>query len=361
MRGLLRRRRRLVVIAGAGVLVLVVAVLIALDQATVADLLLLLLVLGVGALLRRQGIVQARSARARATRLEQLVKKLAARPVAAAAPPSLSAEDVAQGLDGSRTASLAADLTSHAISHQQHLDAVTSALYDLNFVLRQVHARTSPVTASTERRHTVNQVQALLDIDRQVGVGGALLGGWALSPDALSYVLQLVRSRHPRTIVECGSGASTLQLAATQARLERPARIISLEHDAEFAAQTVRRLEAAGLAHLAEVRVAPIEPVVVQGSTIPWYSTSALDGIDDIDLLLVDGPPADLDPMVRYPALPLLKDRLGPSCVVLLDDTIRQQEKDVAARWSQESPEFEVTALDLEKGMIVLWRGEPLP
>ena len=63
-----------------------------------------------------------------------------------------------------------------------------------------------------------------------------------------------------------------------------------------------------------------------------WYDDAvvaagldaALQG-DLIDLLLVDGPPAYAvgHGLARYPALPVLRDRLAPGATVVLDDVER--------------------------------------
>jgi hypothetical protein len=49
--------------------------------------------------------------------------------------------------------------------------------------------------------------------------------------------------------------------------------------------------------------------------------------IDEIDLLLVDGPPGSLGEMARYPALHVLESQLASNAVVILDDADRPDER----------------------------------
>ena len=73
-----------------------------------------------------------------------------------------------------------------------------------------------------------------------------------------------------------------------------------------------------------------------------------------IDLLVVDGPPGNIQSLSRYPALPLLYRHLSDRSIVILDDGHRDDEKKIVALWEKEfsnlSPEF----LDLEKGAYII-------
>ena len=63
----------------------------------------------------------------------------------------------------------------------------------------------------------------------------------------------------------------------------------------------------------------PLE-LSVDGRNVDWYDVDALDGLTDIDLLLVDGAitPAASDPLT--PALHVLGRRLSPAAAVVVDD-----------------------------------------
>jgi tetratricopeptide (TPR) repeat protein len=167
--------------------------------------------------------------------------------------------------------------------------------------------------------------------------------GWMLPDDFLDYVTGIVRLNKIGKVLECGSGRSTVRLAATGAK------VVSLEHDARFAARTRKWLDESGL--YADVRHAPI----VDG----WYDPSAWRDLDGIGLLLVDGPPGALSPLARAPALPLLAPRLAPGCYVILDDTHRDDEKQIVSFWTDNGLLSHTETVVHAKGEAVIGRYYP--
>jgi predicted O-methyltransferase YrrM len=166
----------------------------------------------------------------------------------------------------------------------------------------------------------------------------------SMVPAGFAAVCAEVAARDRPRVVECGSGFSTLELARLVR--ERGGRLVSLEHDAFWAGRVREHLAAAGLAGTAEVVLAPLEA----GAGLPWYAAAALQSLPDhIDVLLVDGPPA-FEPgsgLSRYPALPVLMERLAAGAVVVLDDIDREGEQRVLEAWTGECGfRFEVRAAE---------------
>jgi hypothetical protein len=58
---------------------------------------------------------------------------------------------------------------------------------------------------------------------------------------------------------------------------------------------------------------------------------------DRFGLVVCDGPPSQTLGG-RYGLAPVMKDRLGPGCVILLDDASREGEQEVVQRWAKELP-----------------------
>lgn len=150
-----------------------------------------------------------------------------------------------------------------------------------------------------------------------------------------------------RRVVELGSGTSTVLLARVL-RQRWPGggyRHVAVEHDAAWAAWVDDQLAREGLGTGSTVLHAPLTPPPSGVQGLSWYEPAALsrgldlalDG-DRIDLLVVDGPPADTPEKVlaRYPALPVLADRLSPGATVVLDDIERPGEQEVRRRWADE-------------------------
>ena len=164
---------------------------------------------------------------------------------------------------------------------------------------------------------------------------------WTLRPAALVTALNEIVLAGRETVVELGSGISTVVIGRLLA--ERGGALTSLEHDPDWAAIVRSQLEREGLGAIVEVSVAPLEPHPQTWDGAPWYSATALHLLPfDIDLLLIDGPPGEGDGMAhsRYPALPALASRLAPGALVVLDDADREPEREIVERWSREMPEW---------------------
>jgi predicted O-methyltransferase YrrM len=181
------------------------------------------------------------------------------------------------------------------------------------------------------------QQEALLQLQPLLGDFPVWLGGWAADPLLMRHVVELLAERRPRLVVECGSGSSTVILARCLRRLGG-GRLVSLEHDPEFAGRTLEQLRLHGLTDLVTLVTAPlIDRPTPDGHVLRWYAPvyeSALR--EPVDLLLVDGPPGAGGPRARYPAVPLLAPHLAPGCVVLLDDGDRPDERAIAETWARE-------------------------
>ena len=159
----------------------------------------------------------------------------------------------------------------------------------------------------------------------------------AMTASGFAAVCAEVASRDRPSVLECGSGFSTLKLA--ELTHEHGGRLVSLEHDELWATRVRSNLAAAGLAETARVTLAPLQPHPLARDGLLWYAEHALRFLPRrIDLLLVDGPPA-FEPEIalsRYPALPALAGRLAPDAIVVLDDIDRRGELQVLEAWERE-------------------------
>lgn len=241
---------------------------------------------------------------------------------------------------------------------RQLVNGVSGAVQDLS--VQQSRARVQAQEAA-KRRHlsSTRQVQALGQLDRLVEITGPVppMGGWAASPDLVVLVLEQLLERRPKVVVECGSGVTTLFTALAIEQHGLDCRIISLDHEEEFAGQTQRLLERHGVAHHVDLRCVPLEPTGLPGHDTPWYSRTALEGIDGVGLLVIDGPPEMTGEQARYPAMPLLQGRFAPDALVIMDDVIRAEDKRTAQRWAEENPAFSLAIRnDLEKYAGLLTR-----
>lgn len=160
------------------------------------------------------------------------------------------------------------------------------------------------------------------------------LRGWAVSPDLAVDLIDLVRAQGVRTVLELGSGASTVLLALA-VQSTGSGHVVSIDHDKDYTEQTRRMLEAHDLSQWATVVHAPLVAQEVDGETFRWYDLTGVSIPADIEFLFVDGPPEATGPRSRYPALPLLVNHLADDAVIILDDGRRADEQAIAAAWSE--------------------------
>jgi predicted O-methyltransferase YrrM len=166
-------------------------------------------------------------------------------------------------------------------------------------------------------RTLVRSVEAL-DLDRR-GLPAVMRDGnrtdplspWALDAETARWLWTSLSADPPSVVVECGPGDSTLLLAGVGDGERRPVRVVSLEHDAAFAAATQARF--AALAPRVTVLHAPLD---AQGSygIAPQSVRAALEG-RAADLLFIDGPPDDCSRV-----LPMLAGVARPGARWMLDD-----------------------------------------
>ena len=204
------------------------------------------------------------------------------------------------------------------------------------------------------------QVDALLGLYHVVRPTGKLpsTSGWAAAPDLLRHLYDTVREQRPQLVVELGSGASTLVVAAALRDSGNGGRLVSLDHDRAWADRTRRFLDENALGSGVDLRLAPLVDVTVGGGTWRWYDPDQLPE-GSVDLLIVDGPPAQPTQLTRYPAVPVLADQLRPGSIVVLDDYGRDDERAIVERWLAEHPTLTLQRLPLAKGAAELRIVEP--
>lgn len=177
---------------------------------------------------------------------------------------------------------------------------------------------------------------------------------WGISPDFANLLVTVIKQHRPARILELGSGTSTViaSYALDAAGIE--GHITSLEHVDEFTQDNQRTLALHGFVEFAHIVHAPLASVTLEDKQYPWYDTSALDSIHGIDLLIVDGPPDRESKGYRFPALPLLYDKLNDGAIILVDDYIRTAEYQMVNAWLEA---YNLEVLDRfanEKGAVIL-------
>lgn len=208
------------------------------------------------------------------------------------------------------------------------------------------------------RQEILQSIEAITQLNKLVDLKAPypLLDGWAMDPISMLSLLQQVMSARPRLILECGSGTSTVWLAAALRKIGS-GRLVSLDHLEDYARQTRAALAGQGLEGIADVRSAPLVQVEVAGESVQWYDPVTFSDVSGVDLLVVDGPPKAAGPQARYPALPLVASKLSDGALIVLDDTDRPEEAEILERWQQSFPELSRPSAAGPRTAVMEWRA----
>lgn len=199
-----------------------------------------------------------------------------------------------------------------------------------------------------------NQVQSFISLVNWIKPRRALpsFGGpWAITPDLALELASLIQRRRPSLIVELGSGASTIVLGYCAQSIG--ATVLSLEHLEDYVGTTSRMVEDHELHDVVRVVHAPLTDVEIDGRTWQWYRTDSLRQIERIDMLVVDGPPGGVQPMSRYPALPILSGQFVDGSFAVLDDADRLDEQRILQAWQTRMPHLVVERLGAKRAVLI--------
>lgn len=183
-------------------------------------------------------------------------------------------------------------------------------------------------------------------------------GGWALTADAGAVLVREIALRRPRTVVELGSGVSTL-LIGRMLKEAGAGKLYSLDHDASWAERTRAHVRANGLEDHVVVLDAPLSRQRVDGEDYEWYQLPhEVRSLPGIDLLVVDGPPQSLSPsgIPRYPALPAFGKQMSPDGLIYVDDAKRPQEQRMIEKWLKLDPGLQSWMVQTAPGTCLLYR-----
>jgi predicted O-methyltransferase YrrM len=170
--------------------------------------------------------------------------------------------------------------------------------------------------------------------------------GFEITGELAAFLFHLVRRQRPRLIFELGSGSSTILFAAA-ARANGHGRVVSVEHDPVHRDRTAQFLHDAELTDWVTLIETPLTEQEVGGRRSRWYDVApVLRGLGEkIDIVFVDGPPGKLQPLSRYPALPVLAPHLAAHATILVDDGARDDEMRMIELWRELDISFDTEIL----------------
>lgn len=207
----------------------------------------------------------------------------------------------------------------------------------------------SQVVANNKNLFT--QIESLFGLYKDIDFEFALphSRGFPASPDFLQTVHHTIKRLAPKVVVECSSGMSTLIVAKTLQQLGA-GHVYSLESDEYYCDVTRSLLEKHKVAQWATVIHAPLTATEINGTNYQWYDTSALENVEGVGAMIIDGPFGGISPLARYPAGPQLFSKLLSGGEVLVDDYKRPDEKQMVELWLEQFSELTKTDEPCEKG-----------
>ena len=162
---------------------------------------------------------------------------------------------------------------------------------------------------------------------------------WAMPSQAVLWMWHFLQQKRPRTIVEFGSGISTLLFASyALANPTHRVQVLTIDHEQAWIDTVNQKLAERQLDRFITTIHAPIvsfdDASESSGVYAPRRVRRGIHSLQSqIDFVLIDGPPAHL--YGRGGTLPQVLPWLSDKATVLLDDACRPHEFQLCSDWEQ--------------------------
>jgi 16S rRNA G966 N2-methylase RsmD len=165
---------------------------------------------------------------------------------------------------------------------------------------------------------------------------------WSISPREVLHICNDLVINKRKSIIEFGSGFSTICIAQLLKINKISASFVSVENDKNWCKEINSIICNLKLSQFVKCIYVPITNVSDEIS-LPeqklWYDTNFLekemDNMNNIDLVIVDGPFGGTTPYARYSAIPFLKNKLNHTFTIFLDDSSRIDESKILNVWKE--------------------------
>lgn len=164
------------------------------------------------------------------------------------------------------------------------------------------------------------------------------LSSSAIRPSGLKLILNDIIINGREVIFEIGSGISTVYLEALTRHY--PIKIYSLDHSPEWQ-EIVKKMIITNNGSVENIIWIHADLINIKIDEYEglWYDFEVIKNhlLEPINQLIVDGPiSVKGQEKIRYPALPYFKDYLSDNFCVFLDDTHREEEKNISLKWANQ-------------------------
>jgi hypothetical protein len=157
---------------------------------------------------------------------------------------------------------------------------------------------------------------------------------FSLNPNTILHIINDIQINNRKSIIEFGSGISTVILAKFIVDNKLDAKIISIEDNkswCDFIASQLEKYNCNQVVNLHHI------PLVNNSSEVLWYDKNEVTKVvnnEKFDLIIVDGPSGGLGVKSRKSVFPLLLENLDNQFIIFLDDVRRINENQILEEWS---------------------------
>lgn len=186
-------------------------------------------------------------------------------------------------------------------------------------------------------------------------------GGWRLAEDTCRFLGILCRTFRPRSVIEFGSGLSTMILAE-EIKQGNVGNVLSIDHNDRFPGYPRSLLSGHPAKSNICLSVSPLGLAAYARKLFAFYvlDKNTLKSNAPYDLVIIDGPPYTFDS--REAALYAVWPYLAVGGMVILDDANRKDKEQVYLRnWKYhfgESLACRIPDRPFQKGIAILWKTE---
>lgn len=176
----------------------------------------------------------------------------------------------------------------------------------------------------------INDIYSLEIIQSLISQGSYLpLNSGALRPLGIAFILNEIIINKRTSILEFGSGFSTIMTARLAKRNNLDLKIFSVEHDPKWGDLIIKILIKERLDKYVTIITAELK---ADNDNSIWYDKMKIDSIiqnQKFDFVIVDGPPAYSKDLLyaRMPVQNFIIEKMNESFCILIDDSNRNGEK----------------------------------
>lgn len=218
-------------------------------------------------------------------------------------------------------------------------------------VIRAQHAHVtyspSPLPITAESKHVVERAFDLGE--------GQFSPSWAMPRATLGMILDRCVVEKPGAIMEFGSGVSTVALLLSAERLGLD-RLVSFEHEPEWAERVRSWASAIGKQDLLDLRLRPLTRQNWGGLSGMFYDLNDTDLSLACDCVIVDGPPSGTTQTRehrRAMAGRAIEHCLRDGGLAFLEDAHRTWETDAYGRWVERRLFDKADLFEVGRGLFV--------